>query len=246
MRFLLLVFEAFWLTMTTQVAADARKIVVAVGDSAVYGEGASGRCDAIVPTPVCPEGRDWVDDLARMLDADEVNLGYRGAREATILLYAIPKIPEDAAIVIFSNGWNDKDPLVENPAYTLAGWTGEVSGNLGGLSNAAPHAKLIIATLPDPLFMPGFTIGHSIVIAPELQPKYQATVASMNSVFMKEGFPFVDFSCDATMYDPSYYAPADYYHPNDLGHLHIAQAYFSAIMGTAARGKMKQNCVPWK
>ncbi len=227
-----------------------RVLYVALGDSWTWGERASKRCDTPAPLPArsCGDGADYVDDLARMLDATApttyLNAGIRGARMSTLVTQAIPRIPADTTLVTIFNGWNDKDQLYADPAYTFDKWSEEVQWVVSGIKTRAPNARIIIATIINPAYAPHYLQGMPDAYAPEQRKAYATLNARMNAYWTSLGFEIVDLRCDISLYKQDTYEGPDWSHPTDTGYLHVAQRFFDVITHHVP-GTPQAECPPY-
>jgi hypothetical protein len=224
------------------------QVLVVMGDSTIYGEAATSRCDAVSVQQPCMEGTAPGDFLARMMNAvvptKYLDIAEPGSVVATLLTVEATQVPRNATVIIVYNGWNDKEHIVKRD-YRFSDWKQQMDWALAAIRQRAPRARIIVSTMPNPFFQPaGVMPGGTWTYMLDQRSQFEETVAMMNEYFAGLGFPVADERCDPLMYNVKHFAPPEYSHLNDAGNAMLAERYFGIITGANA-GRPHLSCPPY-
>ena len=203
-------------------------------------------------------GSEYPRKLGTLIDAARVvNLGIPGQFSGPVdyqipkgphMVYAgvlaaeVPKIPPDATIVTLYIGTNDMwlaqlkaqaDPGDVLCIYAHAAQTyrANVDAIVGGIRSRVPHARLVVADVPNPADRP-----VHLTEDPLLRAAQTGFADSMRRTLLETGATFVDLECDPAMYDDANFGGPYDVHPIDAGFERIAQDFAQALRHAAPAG----------
>jgi lysophospholipase L1-like esterase len=203
-------------SLVVQQPPKARLTYVAIGASDTFGLGADD-----------PETQNWASDLATMLGPGVhlINLGIPGlvlhqALDAELPV-AIDAHPNLITIWLAVNDLGNNVPL-DSYAHDL-------DLMLTRLQAGAPHARILIANVPDLRLVPYFDyINPQILYA-----KVQSYNAIIDAAAQRHHVTLVDlFSRWKELRQHPEYISGDGFHPSTLGYAKLAGLFYQIIKGT--------------
>lgn len=234
--------------------ADGKPILLtALGDSVVAGLHSGFNCvtDMPIPAAACAKGQNFVDDLARMLNTivptTYQNLGSAGSRVVTVPLLQVPRMSPDTTVAVLFVGRTDELQVAQVPkpdGYSLAQFEEDFLYATAAIKLRAPHARLIVATFTNRVYLPNFLPGRLGHFDPVTEPKVARANIAMNRFIAASGYEVVDLRCEPALYDPVMFAFGDEFHPNDAGYAIMAIRFFDVISGRT-KGVARPSCPPY-
>lgn len=230
--------------------AATPQIIAALGDSFTAEIDASVPCQyaALTPAYACPDGTGFLPVVARALDREAPtafqNLALSASHTVTIPLFEVPKLSPAATAVVLFIGIADLPPIADKDNYTLEQWREDYEWAVSSIHARAPKARVILATLPNPAYIPFFIRGAAHVrLTPERRTVWWRTGEAMNAVITSLGEDILDLHCMRSMYEEPTLA-TDIIHPNDEGYAIIA-ARILDILRSPTRVTANAVCPPY-
>jgi hypothetical protein len=227
--------------------ASAANLIVALGDSFTYEVTAFIPCRApsLTPSYACLDGDGYLTVVAKALDQPTAfqNLSFPAAHTVSVPLYQIPMMTPAATVVILFIGNYDRLPVAYG-SYRLQRWEKDYDWAIAAAHARAPHARLILATLPNPAYVPSFIRGAANDrLNIEQRKLVDARTLAMDRFIAGHREDILDLRCDADFYTEAT-LDADKFHPNTVGYAHIAQRII-AILRSPVRVRAQQACPPF-
>lgn len=187
---------------------------VAIGASDTFGIGTED-----------PYSENWPTDLAGMLGSHVhlINLGIPGivVHEALSieLPIALDSHPELVTI------WLAVNDLVAN--VPIDSYSHDLDLMLSRLQASAPHARILVANVPDLTLLPYFKKYDPLV----LQGLVQAYNAAIAGIVQQHHVILVNLTQQSynIKAHPEYISRRDGLHPNDLGYMQIAKVFYTTL-----------------
>ena len=208
-------------------------IVAAVGDSITYGYGLAS-----------PRTQSYPYVVGRKLHALRVvDLGVPGTDAAYAIAREVPKIPQDATVVLIFEGTNEMWPVIDprqrdagSPAFDVHAHTFERL--IEAVRRRAPHAHVVLINQRNYGYNgQQFFKGESLTAEARFSLAWDAVV---NGYAAEPSSAVVDLRCDPQMYDASLFT--DGIHPTAQGHARIASDVEAAIAHPKVPPK---SCAPF-
>jgi hypothetical protein len=227
--------------------ASAANLIVALGDAFTYEATAFVPCPAasLTPSYACPDGDGYLTVVAKALDQPTAfqNLSFPAADTVSVPLYQIPMMTPAATVVILFIGNNDRQPIAYG-RYPLQKWKEDYDLAIAAAHARAPHARLILATLPNPAYVPFFVSGAiNDRLNVEQRKLVGADTLAMDGFIAGHKEDILDLRCDADFYTEAT-LDADKLHPNNVGYAHIAGRVI-AILRSPIPARAKKSCPPF-
>jgi len=198
---------------TLQQAPKARLTYVAIGASDTFGQGATD-----------PATQSWPVELAHRLGPDVhlVNLGIPGvdAHEALDLEVpvALDAHPDLITVWLAVNDLVDKVPL--------ANYRDDLDTLLRRLQTAAPHARILVANLPDLTFVPRFHTTDAATLRKQIS-MYNSAISD---VVQNHRVVLVDlYNQWQTLATHPEYISSDGFHPSTVGYAQVAKIFYQRL-----------------
>jgi acyl-CoA thioesterase I len=196
-----------------QQTPTAHQTYVAIGASDTYGIGSDD-----------PDERNWPADLTELLGPRTrlVNLGVPGIHAhgaiGVELPVALEAHPDLVTVWLAVNDLADQVPV---DSYAL-----DLDRILNRLHTALPHARIVVANVPDLSYLPRFQKYDYQSLEQQIQA-YNAVIAT---IVARYHVTLVDLYSSATVLaNHPEYVSSDGFHPNDLGYLAIAQIFYGVL-----------------
>lgn len=179
--------------------------------------------------------------IAAALGAKLLNLGIGGEfsgpfdqwNDGTEIKYGgvladeVSKIPPEATLISLYIGTNNAWAFGV-PTFTgyldvpngLAHYRADVASILAGAHAAAPHAKLVVISVPNQALRAA-SLGSP--------PQYTQLIDGMRQVLIDTGLPLVDLERDPAMYDEANFQGPTNVHPTPAGEAAIAAAFLRVV-----------------
>jgi len=219
-------------------------VYTALGDSITWGLFASRTCQPLVPSPVataCPHATSFVAEVARALaesrgsDVRLQNLAISGARLSWLLSAELDKLSRKATVITVFIGINDFSDIAFNGSGTLEQFESQYGLLIRYLTTSFPKARLVLLNVPNVEYLP---CCREVVDSAD--PTWKAGNTFING--FARIVTVVDLVCDASLYSPAMFPPADGIHPSDAGHARIAADVLAAL---AAPHRPAASCPPY-
>lgn len=187
---------------------------VAIGASDTFGIGTED-----------PYSENWPTDLAGMLGSNVhlINLGIPGIIVHQALSIELPIALDSHPDLVTI--WLAVNDLVDN--VPVDSYFHDLDLMLSRLQASAPHARILVANVPDLTLLPYFKKYDPLV----LQSHIQAYNAAIAATVQQHHFILVDLTQQNYNLEahPEYISRQDGLHPNDLGYMQIAKVFYTAL-----------------
>lgn len=228
--------------------SSTANLIVALGDSVFFEATAHVPCTSplMMPSYACPDGDGFLPIVARSLPQPTAfqNLSSPGAHTVTIPLYEVPMMSPAATVVVLFIGSTDRQPVAYQSNYTLEQWEEDYDWGIAAIHARAPRARLIIATLPNPAYVPFFVRGMpNNRLTLKDQRLVGATTLAMDTFIAGHKEDVLDLRCDRDFYTESTLNP-DKFHPNEIGYRGVAERVI-AILKSPRHVRAKSACPPF-
>lgn len=229
------------------VGALGANLIVAVGDSFTHEVTANVPCSTPFLTPInaCPDGTGYLTVVARNLPAPTAfqNMSFAAAHTVSAPLYQIPMMSPAATVVVLFIGNNDRQPVAYG-SYPMAQWKEDYDWAVEAVHERAPHARLILATLPNPAYVPFFTRGlQNNRLSAEQRTIVGNATLEMDRFIQAHDLDIADLLCEPALYDEGT-LDGDKFHPNDVGFSRIA-ARILKILASPVTARAVTPCPPY-
>ncbi len=198
---------------TLQQAPKARLTYVAIGASDTFGIGTRD-----------PATQSWPVDLAHKLGPDVhlVNLGIPGIDTHEALDLELPVAldahPDLITVWLAVNDLVDKVPL--------ANYKDDLDTLFSRLQAALPHARIVVANVPDLSFVPHFHTMNPATLHEQVS-LYNATISD---VVQSHHILFVDLYTQwQTLAAHPEYISSDGFHPSVIGYAQVADLFYQRL-----------------
>jgi len=203
--------------LTVQQAAKARLTYVAIGASDTFGFGTED-----------PQTQSWPADLASKLDDGVrdsvrlVNLGIPGVLAHNAINVEVPVALDSHPDLITI--WLAVNDLADN--VPLDSYTHDLDRILSRLQAAAPHARIIVANVPDVTLLPHFQDDDAQALHTRIAA-YNTVIASL---VKRYHVLLVDlYQRWQELANHPEYISNDGFHPNAIGYSAIADIFYQVL-----------------
>ena len=202
--------------IVVQQAPKARLTYVAIGASDTFGIGADD-----------PQSENWPTDLATKLGSGVhlVNLGIPGILLHQALSFELP-VALDAHPDLITIWLAVNDITQDVP---LASYSHDLDLLLNRLQAAAPHARIVVANVPDLTLLPFFS-SYSEYDLQALKTQVLAYNTAIASIIKRHHVLLVDlYQQWQGLKDHPEYISQDGLHPSTLGYAQLAELFYQAL-----------------
>ncbi len=199
--------------LTVQQAPKARLTYVAIGASDTFGFGTDD-----------PQTQSWPSDLAGKLGGGVhlVNLGIPGVHAHEALNVELPVALDSHPDLI--TVWLAVNDLADN--VPLDSYTRDLDLTLTRLQAAAPHARIVVANVPDITYLPRFQSDDSQALHARIA-SYNTTIATL---VKRHHVLLVDLYVRwQELANHPEYISGDGFHPNAIGYNAIASIFYQVL-----------------
>jgi len=186
---------------------------VAIGASDTFGIGTGD-----------PYTQNWPSDLAGKLGPHVhlINLGIPGIRVHDALSLELPIALDSHPDLVTI--WLAVNDLANN--VPIDSYSKDLDLMLSRLQSKAPHARILVANVPDLALLPYFRSYDSLV----LQNRIQAYNTAISSIVYRHHVILVDLSQQSyNLRDHPEYVSNDGLHPTDIGYEKLAELFYKAL-----------------
>jgi lysophospholipase L1-like esterase len=201
--------------------SNSRITYAAIGASDTFGIGAPD-----------PYTENWPTDLELMLGPDVhlINLGIPDIRIHDALSLELPVALDSHPDLVTI--WLAVNDLANN--VPIDSYSHDLDLMLSRLQVNAPHARVLIANVPDLALLPYFSSFNPLVLQNRIQ-EYNTAIAS---IVQRHHDTLVDLSQQSyNLKDHPEYISGDGLHPTDLGYEQLAELFYKTLQN--ARGSTK-------
>jgi lysophospholipase L1-like esterase len=191
----------------------ARLTYVAIGASETFGLGARD-----------PDEQNWPVDLAHKLGSNVrlVNLGIPGIDTPDALNIEVP-VAVDAHPDLITV-WLGVNDLVDS--VPVKDYQNDLDAAFSRLQAAAPHARIIVANVPDLTLLPRFRASDPVALHKKIS-MYNSAIAF---VVQRHHVMLVDlYNQWQTLADHPEYISSDGLHPSTAGYAQVAEIFYQKL-----------------
>lgn len=199
--------------LRVQQAPPARLTYVAIGASDTFGIGADD-----------PPSENWPADLTMKLGSDVrlVNLGIPGAHAHDALNMELPVALDSRPNLVTI--WLAVNDLADN--VPLDSYAHDLDQLLSKLLAADPHARVLVANVPDLTLLPRFQSYNTQALRDQIQA-YNTAIAT---IVQRHHVVLIDLYQDwRELADHPEYISDDGFHPNAIGYSRLAEIFYQVL-----------------
>lgn len=202
-------------SLVIQQMPSARLTYVAIGASDTFGIGTAD-----------PQAESWPADLSAKLGSGTrlINLGIPGIDAHNALNVELPVALDSHANLI--TVWLAVNDLADN--VPVKSYTQDMNTLLSRLQAADPHARILVANVPDVTLLPHFQNNNPQLLRTQITA-YNTAIASL---VQRHHVLLVDlYARWQDLANHPEYISSDGFHPNALGYNAIANIFYQVLQG---------------